>query len=216
MESARGRWDDESAIKRQIAAARSGSAPALGLLLDEFRNYLLLIANAELDRELRKKVGASDLVQETYLHAQGGFAGFQGATEAELRAWLRQIMLNRCRNMRQAYDAGKRDIGREVPLVGTSSIVGPVKGLTAEATSPSGQVMADEEALLVARAVAGLPKDYGEVIRLRHWEDLSFEEIATRMGRSPEAARKLWCRAIEYLGVDWKSDDEDTGKERSP
>ena len=45
--------------------------------------------------------------------------------------------------------------------------------------------MADEEALLVARAWASLPKDYEEVIRLRHWEDLSFDEIAARMGARP-------------------------------
>ena len=210
MKSAHDPRGDQSAIEQQIAAARQGSARALGMLLDEFRNYLLLIANAELDSELRKKVGASDLVQETFLHAQGGFAAFQGSTEPELRAWLRQIMLNRCRNVRQAYEACKRDIGREVPLGGTSSIVGPAENLTAEVPSPSGRAMADEEALLVARALGSLPKEYEEVIRLRHWEDLSFDQIAARMGRSSEAVRKLWSRAVACLGVDWGTDDRDT------
>ncbi len=206
MESARDPRGDQGAIEQQIAAARAGSAPALGALLDAFRNYLMLIANAELDSELRKKFGASDLVQETCLHAQQGFARFQGTTEAELCAWLRQILLNRCQNLRLAYrETNKRDISRELPLAGTSSIVGPADGLTTYDASPSGQAMADEEALLVARAVAGLPRDYQEVIRLRHWDDLTFDQIATRMGRSPEAVRKLWSRAIACLGVDWEN-----------
>ncbi len=211
MVSARDPRGGQSAIEQQIAAARQGSAPALGELLDAFRNYLLLIANAELDGELRKKFGASDLVQETCVHAQKGFAGFQGTTEAELCAWLRQILINRCRNLRLAYrQTDKRDIARELPLTGTSSIVGPIDELATGDASPSRQAMAEEEALLVARAMASLPKDYQEVIRLRHWEDLSFDEIGARMGRSSEAVRKLWSRAIASLGVDWESDDRDT------
>lgn len=216
MAFARSRGQDHSAIEQQIAAARSGSAPALGALLNEFRNYLLLIANAELDNHLRKKIGASDLLQETYVQAQRGFLGFQGTTEPELRAWLRQIMLNRCRNMRLAYETEKRDLNRELPLCGTSSVAGPVDELVTGGRSPSGQAMAAEEAMLVAKAMAGLPKDYEEVIRLRHWEDLSFEEIGIRTGRSAEAARKLWSRAIEYLGIDWDTDERDIGQQRSP
>ena len=146
----------------------------------------MLIAHAELDGELRKKFGPSDLVQETCLHAQRGFADFQGTTNAELRAWLRQIMLNRCRNAQIAYrHTDKRDVGRECSTTGTSSVLGPFADLAGDATSPSGQAIAGEEALQVARAMASLPKDYEEVIRLRNWEDLGFKEIATRMGRSP-------------------------------
>ncbi len=78
MESARDPRGDQGAIEQQIAAARAGSAPALGALLDAFRNYLMLIANAELDSELRKKFGASDLVQETCLHAQQGLRASKG------------------------------------------------------------------------------------------------------------------------------------------
>ena len=107
---ANGRDDNQ-----QIAAARQGSVDALGELLESYRNYLLLIANAEVDGELRPKFGASDLVQETFVRAQQGFAAFAGTTEGELQAWLRQILLNHCRNLRQTYrDTQKRDVGREL------------------------------------------------------------------------------------------------------
>jgi DNA-directed RNA polymerase specialized sigma24 family protein len=36
----------------------------------------------------------------------------------------------------------------------------------------------------------------------RYWDDLPFETIARRLGKSPEAARMLWLRAIEKLEKD--------------
>ncbi len=76
-------------------AARDGCAESLGQLVDRCRNYLLLVANRGLNPDLRVKVGASDLVQETLLAAQRGFDRFEGSSDAELRLWLRRILLNK-------------------------------------------------------------------------------------------------------------------------
>src|SRR5262245_48250334 len=86
-----------------LAAARSGSREALGLLLDTCRRYLLLVADRELAQELKAKGGASDLVQETFLEAQRDFAGFQGSSEDEFRAWLRRLLLNNLANFARRY-----------------------------------------------------------------------------------------------------------------
>jgi RNA polymerase sigma-70 factor (ECF subfamily) len=187
-----------------MSAARQGSAQALGELLESYRNYLLLIANAEVDGELRPKCGASDLVQETFVRAQQGFVAFAGTTEAELQAWLRQILLNHCRNLRQTYrDTQKRDVGRELALDGLSSIVGLGARPSTGQLSPSGCAIASEEAARVAQALSALPDDYQQVVRLRNWENLSFQVIGERLGRSADAARKLWGRAILQLGAEW-------------
>jgi DNA-directed RNA polymerase specialized sigma24 family protein len=47
--------------------------------------------------------------------------------------------------------------------------------------------------------LAQLPEPQQQIVRLRSYEDLSFEEAGRCMGRSAEAARKLWGRAIEQL-----------------
>ena len=44
-----------------------------------------------------------------------------------------------------------------------------------------------------------LPEDYRAILRLRYDDGLSFDDIAARMGRTPEAARKLWARAVARL-----------------
>jgi RNA polymerase sigma-70 factor (ECF subfamily) len=48
-------------------------------------------------------------------------------------------------------------------------------------------------------AINDLPEDYREVIRLRHFEGLLLEEVGKRIGRTPEAVRKLWVRGLEKL-----------------
>ena len=72
-----------------MAAARCGTDDALGHLLECCRQYLLSVANAELDAHLRTKAGASDLVQETFLEAVRIVDRFHGDSLEELRLWLR-------------------------------------------------------------------------------------------------------------------------------
>ena len=51
----------------------------------------------------------------------------------------------------------------------------------------------------LVRALERLPEDYRRVIILRYQEQLPFEEIGRLLQRSPDAARKLWARAVERL-----------------
>ncbi len=198
---------DEAA--HRLAAARSGSREALGQALEACRGYLLLIAQQELNPDLRAKAGASDLVQETFLEAQKDFAQFHGKSEEELRAWLRQLLLNNVANFTRRYRAtGKREIAREVTVEGGGSSADRAGGLTADALSPSGLAMEHEQAQALREALEKLPEDYRRVILLRHQEQRPFEQIAQLMDRSASAARTLWSRAIRRLRQEMEAEDE--------
>jgi RNA polymerase sigma-70 factor (ECF subfamily) len=183
-----------------LAEARAGSREALGQVLETFRGYLLLIADRELEPELRAKGGASDLVQETFLEAQRDFSRFHGNSAEELRAWLRRVLLNNVANFTRQYrERAKREVGREVPLEAGGSSHKRGAGLAADTISPSGQAVAHEQAEALARALERLPPDYRQVLALRHEEQLTFEEIGQKMQRTANAARMLWLRAVERL-----------------
>jgi RNA polymerase sigma-70 factor (ECF subfamily) len=160
---------------------------------------LLLVANQELDPDLRAKLGPSDLVQESLLEAQRDFGQFHGTTEVDVLAWLRRILLNNVANVREHYrDTQKRALSREVPLNHL------LHGLVAECLvdgepTPSKQAVANERTEELERALVHLPEHYREALRLRHQENCTFEEIGRRTGRSAEAARKVWARAVEQL-----------------
>jgi RNA polymerase sigma-70 factor (ECF subfamily) len=94
--------------------------------------------------------------------------------------------------------AGKRRVGREVTLDGGDSS-SPVRELSASAPSPSEQAVGQERDDALQRALGQLPEDYRHVLTLRYVEGHSFEAIGRATGRSANAARKLWARAVERL-----------------
>jgi len=183
-----------------VDAARAGSKDALGKLLDECRDYLLLIANRELGQDLCTKMGASDLVQETFVRAQQGFNAFHGACEAELMGWLRQILLRQILGVRRQYSqTRKRDIGREATFGSDRAVQEEAESIADYRSAGSSDVAAEQSALALWQVVESLPLDYRQVIQLRYLEKLKFSQIGERMGRSADAARKLWLRAVEQL-----------------
>jgi RNA polymerase sigma-70 factor (ECF subfamily) len=193
---------------QRLAAARAGSREALGQALEGLRGYLLLLAQEDLDPALRAKGGASDLVQETFLEAQRDFPHFQGNSEEELRAWLRQLLRHNLADFTRRYRAtGKRGIDREQALEPGGSSAVPGAGLAAPEPSPSRLAVAQEQAEALRQAVERLPEDYRQVLRLRHQEKLSFEEIARQMGRSAPAVRQLWSRAVRRVRLELENND---------
>src|SRR5262245_46904704 len=188
--------------ERLMCLARSGCVEALGQLLELYRNYLKLVAGLQIDRCLQGKVDPSDLVQEAFLEAHRDFAQFRGATEKELMAWLRQILVTNFANLVRHYrGTQRRDIRleRELGVQLEHSFAVLDQGLFARDGSPSQQAVRREQAVLLADALSRLPDDYRKAIILRHLEGLSFAEVALRMGRSVESVKKLWARALARL-----------------
>lgn len=180
-----------------VSAARTGESSALEALLEQCRDYLLLIANEDIDRNLQAKLGASDFVQQTLWAAHQNFHQFRGASGEEFKGWLRQILrndLNQAR--RQFFGTGRRNIDREHRLDDSQIVQPPIIDAL---HTPGTDAMLREEAKTLENAMAKLSDDYRKVIRLRNWEELPFAEIGRRMETSEDAARKLWYRAIVKL-----------------
>jgi RNA polymerase sigma-70 factor, ECF subfamily len=185
-----------------VCLARAGNGRALGQLLEQYRNYLAMLARLQIGRRLQGKVDASDLVQETFMEAHRDFGQFRGSTEQELASWLRRILACNLANLVERYcGAKRRDVRLERELVADIDQSSRVLdlGLVAKASSPSQQAAHREQAVLLADALEQLPADYREVLMLRHLEELSFPEVARRMGRSLDSVKNLWARALAKL-----------------
>jgi RNA polymerase sigma-70 factor, ECF subfamily len=192
-------------IDKLFASAQAGSTSCLGRLLTLYSNYLKLLIAAQLDDRLRVRVSPSDIVQETFFEAHRDFAQFRGQTPGEFVAWLRRILVNNIlRVVEQHLLAEKRDVRREISLeqIGKrlEQSTARLESLLAQpGDSPSGHAQRNEQEIILADALAELPKDYQQVILLRHIEGLPFEQVSQRMGRSNGAVRMLWLRALERL-----------------
>src|SRR5262249_21025626 len=86
------------------------------MLLERYRDYLHLLARLQLDGRLRGKLDPADLVQETLARAHEKRAQFRGGSEAELAAWLRQILAHQLAAAVRRFQAGRRDVAHERSL----------------------------------------------------------------------------------------------------
>lgn len=193
----------DSEVEQLLDEARQGQREPLGQLLQSYRNYLTILATTQLDRRLRRRMNASDLVQETMLAAHRDFGKFRGSTEREFLAWLRQILIHCLHHAVETHvKAQRRDVRCEISIdqVGLSldrSAANFAQVLADPGPSPSTPARQRERAVALADQLAKLRPEYRDVIVLRNLQGLSFDEIAQRMDRKTGAVRMLWLRAIE-------------------
>lgn len=188
-------------VEVSIVSARTGSCSAIGQILDHYRDYLLAIANDELSSELAPKIAPSDLVQETFWQATRDFPKFSGTTEAELRAWLRRMLIHNARDARRAYSRGLRDVSRETPFEDEDAGAGKGQEVLWPGLSPGGELAKEELTAALEQAIAAMSDDHRRVVTLRGFDRLGFAEIGRQMGRSADSVRKIWVRAIEQLAT---------------
>jgi RNA polymerase sigma-70 factor (ECF subfamily) len=183
-----------------LAAARGGNAQALGVLFQSFQPYLLAIARRGLPGNLQGKYDSADVVQETLLEAHRGFANFDGADPEDLRVWLCGILKHNLMDLiRRHRETCKRSIDRERSLDVVLESGDSVGEVIDPDPTPSSLCVARENVSALREALSRLPADEQAVIALRQFESLSFQEVGQRLDRTPEAARKLWSRAIARL-----------------
>jgi RNA polymerase sigma-70 factor, ECF subfamily len=184
-----------------LRRARAGDDDARGAVLEQFRPYLALLARLQISRRLQGKADPADLVQETFLEAHRSFPRFRGETEAELAAWLRQVLAANLVDLVRRFLRTKRDVRLERVLAEdldhSSRAIGQV--LAAPHSTPSQQAVRREQDVLLAEALGRLPEDYREVLILHHLEGLGHPAIAQRMGRTIDSVKNLWARALAKL-----------------
>ena len=190
----------ERELNELLQRASSGDTAALAELIGACRDYLLLIANQELDAELYQKLGPSDIVQSAMLKIHENFEQFRGDNREQFFGWIRQILLRGVHQARRKYKgAGKRNIRREIAIEQKSpeslNFLEPSDG---DLTPHSRAVHSEEKRMLIL-ALGRLSKDHHQVIAWRNQEQMSFAEIGRRLDRSEAAAQKLWTRAVASL-----------------
>ena len=170
-------------------------------LLVRHRPYLMLLARARILPINGRKVDASDIVQQTLLDAFSKREQFRGSTDAELAAWLREILKRNLLDVLRDAQRGKRDIRREQLLGATidESMTRAEAWLAAVQSSPSQRVSKEEDLLRLSEALDALPIAQREAIVLHHLQGHKLAEVARELGRSESAIAGLLFRGLNQL-----------------
>lgn len=180
--------------------AKSGSSAEFSLLMEEYREYLHLIADNELDRNMLPKASASDMVQNTFAEAQEGIGSFNGKTPREFKGWLRQILIRQITDFRRSFKRSKkRDIGREVSLETATDIDTKEFQIQSREPSPSARVLKLERVEQLKEALREIPKAQAAVVIMHDLQGMEWPKIAEHFQRSEVAVRKSYARGIAAL-----------------
>jgi RNA polymerase sigma-70 factor (subfamily 1) len=139
------------------------------------------------------------VVQDAQLEAVRRLPAFLEQQPMPFRLWLRQLACDRVVMLRRHHlGAARRAAGRQVKLPERSSLA--LAGqFQAAGPTPSQDLDQKELARRVRHAVAELPDADRDVLLLRTFEGLSFEEVAYLLAIEPAAARKRHGRALLRL-----------------
>lgn len=173
--------DDEGSL---LARARRGDRDALAALLCACEPELLRYARLRLGPGLRGSVEPADVVQEALARALRSFGELVG-DESDLLRWLRGIAEH---VILEAARRGRRDAW--APL-------GPEPAR--DDPSPSRNLRRQERFERLRAALERLPAEHREAISLSRLHGLKLKDIASRLGKSPNAVAHLISRGLKQL-----------------
>ena len=181
--------DDYALIERY----RSGDEDALRVLLEQNRCALQGWLRNRMPGHLARRVSVADVLQEVQIVAFRRRADFVPDGPGSFRTWLIGIAENKARETIRFHDgAAKRAARREV----TRGQRADTAQFASPRATPSQYAIAHEAADRARQALDSLSEDDREVLRLAREMQLPLREVAERMGRSYEAGRKLYVRAL--------------------
>jgi RNA polymerase sigma-70 factor, ECF subfamily len=176
--------------------------------LEPYRQYLKILAELHLDRRLRGKLDASDVVQQTLLRAYSAFDGLRQREPEILSPWLRKILASTLADAVKHFERDKRDIGRERSLqLNLDRSIDRLSALAANQSSPSRHAEKAEEILKLMDALSQLPEPMREVIVLKHCRNWTLAKIAEHLGKTAPSVASLLRRGLERLRLELKSTD---------
>jgi RNA polymerase sigma-70 factor, ECF subfamily len=174
---------DEQIVERAL----TGDAEAFGELVRRWERRIFALAYGMLGRE----EDARDATQETFLSAFRNLRGFRG--EAKVSSWLHRIAVNQCiTRQRRAKVRSETALDDEVEADG-ALLAAPAH------ESPARTVEASQRAEMVRRAVQALPTELRQVIVMKEFEELTFQEIAEALDLPLSTVKSRLYTALRQL-----------------
>jgi RNA polymerase sigma-70 factor (ECF subfamily) len=179
-----------------LARCRRGEAEAWDELFD--RHYAAAGRFVfQLGRDFTRE-DVEEICQDVFLAVIKNLQSFHG--QSQFQTWLFRIAANKARDFQQRRQAAKRG-GGQTPL--SLQAEDPVTGLTLDppspAPSPDTLLVSAENAALVHQALAQLGEPCREIVELRYFGDLSYDELSAELNLNPKTVSSRLSKCLDRL-----------------
>jgi RNA polymerase sigma-70 factor (ECF subfamily) len=197
-------WPDSSQTQELLDQARGGDAAAINSLLERHREALRRMIDLRMDRALVRRVDASDIVQDVMLEANRRLQEYLASPTMPFQLWLRHMARDRLIDAHRRHRvAGRRSLDREQPLVARADLDRSTLELAAQLCdqelTPAAAATWHELQRRFQQAVEELDDQDREIVLMRHFEELSNQQVAELLELSPAAASMRYMRAMRRL-----------------
>jgi RNA polymerase sigma-70 factor (ECF subfamily) len=194
--------DNSIETERLLQSVADGDHQSWGTLLIRHEERLRRMVAYRMDQRLQGRIDPMDVIQDAYLEASEHRAEYLRQPARPFYLWLRGIVGNKLLELHR-YHLGTqmRDAGREVSLyrgnMPEASSAALAAQLLGHATRPSEAAIRAEVKIQLQEALNSMDPLDREVLVLRHFEQLSPDEVAQELGIKEKAAGMRYLRALK-------------------
>ncbi len=170
-----------------VELAVSEDSEAFGEIVRRWERKIFALCFGMLAREDE----ARDAAQETFIAAYRNLSKFRG--EAKVSSWLHRIAVNQCLTTKRRAKTRSEDFLDEEKHEEERYFVAPEKA------SPSLKIEANERLTLVRQAVTSLPSDLRQVIVMKEFEEMTFQEISETLEVPLSTVKSRLYTALKQL-----------------
>jgi RNA polymerase sigma-70 factor (ECF subfamily) len=196
-------WPESSKTQELIQQAQGGDAAAVDELLARHREPVRRMIGLRLDRAVAPRVDASDIVQDVLLEASRRLGEYLRDPSMPFHLWLRCLAQDRVIDAHRRHrKAQRRSVDKEKRLhkewADRSSMELAAQLIDRELT-PATAALRHELEGRFQEVLEELGDDDREIILMRHFEQLSNQEVAQTLGVTEAAAGMRHLRALRRL-----------------
>ena len=141
---------------------------------------------------------ADEICQEVFLSVIKNLNSFHG--DSQFQTWLFRIAANKARDYRERQRAAKRGSGQTaLSLQAEDPEMGLVLDPPGNAPTPDENLMSAERMALVREALDRLEAPCREIIELRYFGDLSYEELSRTLKLNPKTVSSRLSKCLDRL-----------------
>ncbi len=174
---------DEKLVELSV----SGDPDAFAEIVARWERKMFALCFGMLGREDE----ARDALQNTFIAAYRNLANFRG--ESKVSSWLHRIAVNQCLSVRRKIKTRAEDLLDEDAGDADRYFIAPADSLPSDSTEKA------ERLGIVRQAVVSLPPELRQVIVMKEFEEMTFQEIANALELPLSTVKSRLYTALKQL-----------------